>query len=101
MSANVEAAIRDYALTLANKIEETNEAICNTGGDPFEIGRKLGFGLSLYMLINSLDRAGVDLAQMGLGEIDPEAFIENPLQTAEVPRRERRPYRRSRRSITG
>lgn len=98
MTTDLASEIRSYALALADKIEDADKGIARTGGHPFEIGRKLGFGLALYMLIGRLKRAGAKLDELGLGDINPEAFINSPLREEEPPRRNsRRYFRRKRR----
>lgn len=54
MTADLAPIIRDHALALADEIEEANKAIVKTGGYPYEVGRKLGFGLALYMLLGRI-----------------------------------------------
>ena len=87
MTTDLASIIRNYAFALADKIEEANKAIIKTDGHSFEVGRKLGFGLALSMLLDRMKRAGVRLDELGLGDIDPEAFINPPPRDSEPPPR--------------
>lgn len=93
MTVDLNAIIREYALELVDDIKETNKAIEKTGDHQFEIGRSFAYGMSLYMLLNRLERSGANLCEMGLCRIDPLALVKQPPEQPAAPSlQKKRPY---------